>query len=279
MSLTDLSIRNLKAVSSRFEVWDEKVSGLGVRVSTSGTKSFVLLYRHLGRPKRMTLGRYPVVTLQAARALATEALRTLALGQDPHAEKVAARTFPRFDETVDDFIKLHCRRLNRERTAKETERLLRLHFTRRWFARDVREIQKFDILKVLDALVLSGTPGTANNAFAAVRVFFSWCVARSIVGASPCTGLSLPAPIVSRNRVLNNGELAAVWAAAERAGPPYGSIVKLLILTAQRRSEVGAMQWQEVSRESGVWLMPPDRTKNGRQHQVPLRSIDASHHS
>jgi integrase len=271
MSLTDIAIKNLKAAKgTRLEVWDDKVAGLGVRVSSSGTKSFVLLYRHQGRPRRMTLGRYPNVNLQSARVLANEALRNLAGGHDPQSEKVAAKSFPGFGDVVEDFIKLHCQRVNRDRTAKETERLLRKHFVDVWSERDIREIQKSDILKILDALVLNETPGTANHAFAAVRVLFGWCLSRGIVGLNPCAGLSLPSPILSRDRVLTDQELAAVLAAAERAGYPYGPIVKLLILTAQRRSEVGAMQWAEVDSSASVWLMPPARTKNGRQHQVAL---------
>ena len=118
---TDITIRNLKARDGeRIEVWDDKIAGLGIRVSPAGTKSFVLLYRLKGQPKRMTLGRYPLLPLGDARKRATEVLYKISQGSNPQAEKEEARTFPRFDETLEDFVRIYCNRQNRERTARET---------------------------------------------------------------------------------------------------------------------------------------------------------------
>jgi integrase len=271
---TDIGIRNLKARDGeRVEVWDDKIAGLGVRVSAAGTKSFVLLYRIKGSAKRMTLGRYPVLSLGDARKRAQDVLYKISHGGNPQAEKQVARSFPRFDKTLEDFVRLHCQRKNRESTARETERLLRVRFLKPWAARDVREITKRDVNKILDGIVDAGTPGAANHAFAAVRKFFSWCVQRGIVDASPCAGVATPSAIIGRERVLSDAELVAVWNAADEAGYPYASIVKLLILTGQRRSEVTGMLWSELSDETGLWSLPSERTKNGRAHQVPLLAM------
>ena len=268
---TDITIRNLKARDGeRIEVWDDKIAGLGIRVSPAGTKSFVLLYRLKGQPKRMTLGRYPLLSLGDARKRATEVLYKISQGSNPQAEKEEARTFPRFDETLEDFVRIYCNRQNRERTARETERLLRARFLKAWAARNIREIKKHDVLKIIDGIVEEGKPSAANHAFAAIRKLFSWCVQRGIVEANPCTGIGAPSATVDRERVLTDAELAAVWNAAEATGYPYTAIVKLLILTAQRRSEVTGLRWTEVDAEQGLWSMPAERTKNGRAHQVPL---------
>ena len=81
--LTDLSVRNLRPpISGQTELWDTRIRGFGIRVSHGGTKSFVLLYRFNGRPRRMTLGRYPTLSLSDARALANTALHALAHGTD-----------------------------------------------------------------------------------------------------------------------------------------------------------------------------------------------------
>ena len=218
----------------------------------------------------MTLGRYPLLSLGDARKRATEVLYTISQGSNPQAEKEEARTFPRFDETLEDFVRIYCNRQNRERTARETERLLRARFLKAWAAKDIREIKKHDVLKIIDGIVEEGKPSAANHAFAAIRKLFSWCVQRGIVEANPCTGIGAPSATVDRDRVLTDAELAAVWNAAEATGYPYTAIVKLLILTAQRRSEVTGLRWTEVDAEQGLWSMPAERTKNGRAHQVPL---------
>jgi integrase len=270
-SLTDVLIRQLRArEGERVEAWDDKVSGLGIRVSPAGTKSFVLLYRLNGQSKRMTLGRYPILSLADARRMASEALFKITHGENPQAEKEAARTFPRFDDTLDEFVRLHCNRQNREATARETERLLRARFLLPWATRDIRTITKHDVLVVLDAIVEDGKPSAANHAFAAVRKMFSWCLQRGIVDASPCAGIGAPSAAKERDRVLDADELVAVWMAADATGYPYGSIVKLLVLTAQRRSEVTAMRWPEIDAVNQIWALPPERTKNARAHQVPL---------
>jgi integrase len=223
-----------------------------------------------GQPKRLTLGRYPILSLADARKMATEALYKITHGENQQAEKEADRTFPRFDETLDDFIRLHCNRQNREATARETERLLRARFLPSWAARDIRTIAKHDVLVVLDAIVEDGKPSAANHALAAVRKMFSWCLQRGIVDVSPCAGIAAPSGAKERDRVLDNDELVAVWRAADATGYPYGSIVKLLFLTAQRRSEVTAMRWPEIDAVNQIWALPPERTKNARAHQVPL---------
>ena len=109
-SLTDISIRSLKVdPKDRYEVFDVKVPGFGVRVFPSGIKSFVLLYRTNGRPRRLTLGRYPVLSLAEARKLAQAALNRVAHGIDPQHEKDAARRAG-FEVAVESFLNLHCRR-------------------------------------------------------------------------------------------------------------------------------------------------------------------------
>ena len=141
--LTDLTLRKLIPQSgSRVEIWDTKVPGFGIRVSASGHKSFVLLYRHKGRQRRMTLGRYPDVSLAAARKMASRALRSAEGGADPQTEKVVSKTGVRFDETVKLFLNTYCAQHTRASTRYCYQQLLKQQFVRRWGARDVREISK-----------------------------------------------------------------------------------------------------------------------------------------
>ena len=93
-------------------------------------------------------------------------------------------------------MRIYCNRQNRERTARETERLLRARFLTPWAAKDIREIKKHDVLKIIHGIVEEGKPSAANHAFAAVRKLFSWCVQRGIVEVNPCTGIGAPSATV-----------------------------------------------------------------------------------
>ena len=270
-ALTDLSIKALRPrADSRYEVFDAKIPGFAVRVAPSGMKSFVLLYRHRGRPRRLTIGRYPVLSLAEARKLANHALNRVAHGNDPQHEKEERRRGHSFEDAADDFVTTHCARRNRASTASHAAGTLRLHFIPKWRNRDVREIKRADILSVLDKMMRDEMPGAAIRSLAVIRKFFNWCVERGLIDASPCAGVKAPAPHRSRDRVLDDKELAAIWRAAAETEFPFGSIVQLLILTAQRRGEVTAMRWSEIDFEAATWSLPSERTKSNRAHTVPL---------
>jgi integrase len=167
------------------------------------------------------------------------------------------------------FVELHCRRHNRPRHARETTRLLERNVLPRWRARPMRDITRRNVLDLLDRLVEDG-PITANRTFSAVRKLFNWAVSRDIIAASPCAGVKPPTPERSRDRVLSDDELCAVWQAADKLGGPFGSMVKFLILTCQRRDEVAGMRWSELNLDERLWVIGKERTKNGEIHDVPL---------
>jgi len=254
------------------EVWDGRIPGFGVRVSTTGTKTFVLVYRHDGRPRRLTIGRYPALSLAEARAMAQQALASSARGQDPQAEKTetTAGDSLLFTNLLEEFVETHCRRHNKPSTAHETERILRADFFPGWRAKRVDTIRKGDVLRVLDRLVSEGTPSAANHAFAAVRKYFNWCVQRGYMDVSPCLGVQSPARHRTRDRVLSDEELARAWQHAPGCGYPFEQIVRLLILTAQRRGEVASMRWSDIDLCEGLWSIPAEMTKSNRPHTVSL---------
>jgi integrase len=110
----------------------------------------------------------------------------------------------------------------------------------------------------------------ANRVLSAVRKLFNWCVSRDVLQSSPCTLISPPAPERSRDRILDDDELLRVWNAAEAEGWPFGPLIKLLILTGQRVSEVGGIRWDEINKDRRLWTLPAERVKNGVHHEVPL---------
>ena len=253
-----------------------------MRITNTGTKSFVLVYRIAGRPRRLTIGRYPTTGLADARILAQKALAEIAQGLDPRREpdeakkETVERTTTMFGILVDKFVTTHCHRHNKPSTAKETERLLKVDFLPNWRKKSVGEICKADVLGRLDEIVAKGSPSAANHAYAAIRKFFNWCVQRGHIEVSPCMGVSAPSRHRSRNRVLSDEELATVWSNSGLIGGPFGSIVHLLILTAQRRGEVASMRWQDLDMEAFIWSLPAELTKSNRAHSVPLPPLAAS---
>ena len=110
---------------------------------------------------------------------------------------------------------------------------------------------------------------TAARARAALSAMFNWAIREGFeIQANPVAGTNRPAEPRSRSRVLSDDELARVWRAC--GDNDYGRIIRLLILTGQRREEVGGMQWSELTLPAGVWIIPAARTKNHREHTVPL---------
>lgn len=271
-TLTVRAVETIRPAGQRREIADAYLPGLYLVVQPSGAKSWAVRYRHNGRSRKHTLGGYPAIDLATARDLGAAALRAAARKHDPGHEKARARAgrTDSIEDVIARFVEQHCQRHNRASTAKETERLLRNHVLPRWRARAVHEITRRDVLDLLDDIVAKVTPKTGNSVFAAVRKLFNWCVARDILAASPCAGVKRPAAEIARDRVLSDPELRNVWHAADTAGGPFGALVKLLILTGQRRDEVARMTWDEVDLEARLWTLASERVKGGEKHEVPL---------
>jgi len=273
-ALTDVQIRNAKPhAGSQYELWDSKIPGFGVRVSPSGTKAFVLVYRHQGRRRRMTLGRYPDLSLSDARKEAQISRSSLAQGLDPLRQKSADRITDdqRFGNVVSEFIERHAKR--KTKSWQQTQQILEKEFVAAFGRRPIDEVTKGDVLGVLERMIDRGAPVAANTAFRTVRKLFNWLVEQGVLSQSPLIGLREPTRVADRDRVLADEELGAVWKAAGEIGYPYGSIIKLLLLTGQRRDEVAQMRWDEIDLEAAHWSIPGPRTKNGKPNEVPLSSL------
>ena len=267
-----MTVRGLKAPGGhQVDVYDSQIIGLAVRVSPKGTKAFIVWYRIGGKARRLTLGRYPTMGLAEARKRAQEALLQVASGQDPAAAKQRSRTAygdRLFGPLARQFIENYAKR--KTRGWRETERLLYREFVTPWERWPIDTVSRQDVQKLLQAIVDRGSPSAANHALAVIRKMFNWAIEQGHIDRSPCLGIRAPSKLKSRDRVLTMQELARVWGAAESMGYPYGRIVQLLILTAQRRNEVCGMRWAELDPEQALWRIPAARTKPGRAHDVPL---------
>jgi integrase len=296
MKLTTLKIDTMKPGVARQEIPDALLPGLYLIAQSSGAKSYAVRYRHHGRPRKLTLGRHPALTLAAARKLAGAALQKVAEGFDPGVEKRQQRQSAAIQNgmTVEgmfvDFLNLRVRKKNgqpiRERSTKETAHRLGLKrdpenpgawirtgngVLSHWRGRRLAEVSRADVQALLEKMA-ARTPTLANRTYAALRTAFAWRVRRdpSTFAESPYDLVDRPAGEKERSRELTDLELASIWAAAGEMAYPFGPLVKMLILTGQRRSEVAGMKWSELDLKQKLWTLPPDRVKNGQRHVVPL---------
>ena len=259
MRLTDISIRALPVPpKGQRTYYDDILSCFGCRVSQGGTRSFVLM--HGSDRQVITIGRYPVITLSDARKEARRILAERTLGK--HRAKSIS-----FDAARMLFL-AGCEQKNRARTVADYRRLLKRHFA--FGRKQLSDIITEDITRRLDRL--SNTPSEQNHALVAIKIFFRWALRRRYIEHNPCEGL-LQSHAVPRERVLADKELAAVYRAAD--GYPFGAIVRLLVLTGQRRSEIGSLKWDWIDTNARTITLPSSITKNKRAHTFPYGEIVA----
>ena len=260
--LTDTFIRSLKPKKQRYDVYDASQPGFGIRVATSGALSWVLLTRENGRRKRITLGRYPALSLSKAREAARVALSEVQDGT--FDRKKAAATF---ETAVEEW---YAREQRARKSFTQVKQAMQLHVLPFLGRHQLDQITKTDLMRAIDRIADQGKLTQANRVRAFITRFFNWATERDLITASPAAALPKPAMEVSRDRVLSRDELIAVWRAAEQMGLPFGRIAQLLILTAQRRDEVAGMKWSELDLDRARWIIGKERAKNSKTHIVHL---------
>lgn len=253
-------------------VHDTDLKGFQLRVTPAGKRSFYVYYRAKGaklQQRRYKLGDYPKISVQRARELAQAALGKVATGGDPSAERKKERdrlNSGRVDEIVEQFLTKHALK---NRSGSETQRIFRRNVLPVFGKRSIHDITRSDVATLVGDIA-DTAPTMANRVLAAVRKFFNWCYANSIIDSSPAEGVDAPSKETVRDRLLNDNELRAVIAACRATGYPFGSLVELLAVTGQRREEVAAMEWSEIDYQSSTWTIPATRSKNGKAHIVHL---------
>ena len=278
--LTDRVVKLLRPSSERFEVWDSSAPGFGVRVSPAGRKSFIYLYRFEGRPRRMTLGVYPRMSLATARTRQAEARELLdEKGRDPGAELVkgkrAHREAPNVNDLADEYMEKWAK--PRKRSWKEDERLLKLNVLPFIGRKKVADVKRRDIILILDTVMDRGAPIAANRTLAVTRKMFRFGLTRDLVPHNPCEAVQAPAKENQRDRVLNIEEIKQLWKALENGNlvmtPAVRLCLNLMLVTAQRRHEVVTARWQDIDLTSTWWTIPAEIAKNNLPHRVPLSPL------
>ncbi len=269
MRLSQQSVSSLTMLAGKpYHIeWDEALPGFGVRINPTG-KVWVVQYRAGGKSRRETIGRVDAIPLDAARETARKTLARVQLGSDPHTEKAAAKARARitFEAVVERYLK-HAQGRLKPRSFEEVERHLRKHW-QPLQALPLDKIGRALIAARLEEIAETNGPIASNRARAALSSLFAWAVATGQAESNPVTGTIRVAGEVSREHVIAGEELAAIWRACR--DDDHGRIVRLLLLTGQRRDEVGDMRWSELDLARGIWTIPRERTKNRLPHEVRL---------
>ena len=267
----DALIADAKARGETVFLWDAELKGFGVKASATAC-SYVMQYRLGGRgaqTKRVTLGKHGTLTPEQARKAAKEKLGEVAKGVDvaeqrkEKREKLAGLTFA---EAVEKFLSIHDQgtrywKLKAARLASDDVKAL--------LNKPLSTISRKHVADAIDR-AKARSKAAERHLFSDLRPFFKWAHRRGHVDINPMADEDAPKPLKARDRVLEDHEIKAFWQAASDAAWPYATIYKLLLLTGARREEVAGMKWSELDLDAGVWMLPGKRTKNGRDHRIPL---------
>jgi integrase len=272
MRLSKQSVASLRIPAGKpYHIeWDEVLPGFGVRVNPTG-KVWVVQYRAGGKSRRETIGRVDTVSLDVAREAAKKTLAKVQLGADPHAEKAQAKARAKitFEAVAERYLK-HAQDRLKPRSFEEVERHLKKHW-QPFQGLPISEIRRALVATRLEEIAEQSGPIASNRARAALSALFAWAVAVGLAESNPVIGTIRVGTEVSREHVILDDELAAIWRACR--DDDHGRIVRLLILTGQRRDEVGDMKWSEFDLARRLWTIPRERTKNGLTQEVPLSEL------
>jgi integrase len=268
----------LPAGKSDHVFWDDELSGFGLRLRAGGSRVWIFQYAIGDKQRRMTLGaaskesfatvkdRDGHVLKLGIRDQVAQLHAKVKLGQDPASDKAegrkrASETFEAVSARFLAFQKGELRPGSYRQVERHIVGLAKPLNGLQFAAMDRRTVASL----IADIKEASGAV-TANRTASTLSYLYAWAMGQGFAEANPLIAISKFSE-QPRERVLDNGELAAIWNATKDYDH-YNSIVRLLVLTGQRADEIASLRWSEVSDD--VIALPSNRTKNKRQHSIPL---------
>lgn len=261
--LTDTKVAAIKPpAKGQEEHPDAKVTGLRLRVGAGGQKTWIVRRRVGAKVINKKIGVYPPMGLASARKAAERLLEVLA--RDGSTEALDRTFYTVAEHWIEKVAK------PKNDSWKDVHRKLELHVYPTWRDRKIAEIKRSDVRELLDGIEGVVLP---NRVLSAIKTIFRFAMSRDWLEASPVEGITKPNAEPVRDRVLDMDEIRQVWDACALAGFPFGSFVRTLILTGQRRTEVAGMRWADLDLKAATWIIPSGDTKAERTHLVPLSPI------
>jgi integrase len=262
--------------------------GLRIRRAPDGSehRTYIYQYKSGGLHFRLNLGSAANLPFNSAKAAYQSHLGDKARGNNPaeairrkqeqeRTDATAAR-IAKAAKTLSDHVADYLdwkRHYAKPRSFEETKRLLEKDYWQPLHGLQLKEIDRTLVATRLREITKKHGAVPASHARIALSHFFKWAVGEGLCDANPVIGTNRPATPRARDKVLTDAELAAIWKAAPASD--YGRIVKLLMLTGQRRDEIGSLRWSEIDAAARLVTLPPERLKNGNRdnakpHTVPL---------
>jgi integrase len=253
--------------STDYVWWDDRIAGFGIRLRAGGARNWIYRYRIGSKQRSVILGSTTSVPLNVARKNASTLEARVRLGQDPALDRQNAKLEADTTFGILAAQYLEARKSEwRTNTHKDNERYL-IRYSKPLHRVPITAVSQRNVADLLTGVAKDIGAVAANRLRAALAAFFSWVIREGIrLPEGNVASYTNKREEKSRERVLSNAELKAVW-----NGCPdneFGAAVKLLVLTGQRRSEIGLLRWDEVHDDQII--LPGSRTKNGRTHVVPL---------
>ncbi|HTK12526.1 MAG TPA: integrase family protein [Xanthobacteraceae bacterium] len=274
-ALTHRLLETLKPEASAFRIPDARCVGLAVRVAPSGVLSFDLAYRiaKSKRFRRLSLGKFPDVSLEAARSRANDLTRAARAGRDLVCEEEQARAAAAARITVEELANEYIvRRVQgRLRTAHEIQGRLKRALAS-VLGRPADELRRRDLRRLLDATMDAGHPREAEQRRVCLNGLFKWALQQDHIEINPMAGLTSYGRSPPRQRVLSIQEINVLWQwlAQGEIPPDAADVLRVQLALGARCSEVGGMRAEEFDRESWLWTLPPERSKNGKARVTPI---------
>ena len=271
-NLTKRFVESIKPPESGYKLeWDDKLKGFGVKVTARGVITFFVFYRNeRGQQRRMTIGRFGVLTAYEAREEAKARLLEVAHGEDPVEDRKQERGEPTFSALAEEYIKRHA---SQKKSGHEDIRIIKRDLLGPWGNLPAKEIRRRDVIRLIDEIKDRGAPIMANRTLSVIRRVYNIGISRDLVDVNPTVLVRRPGKEQRRERVLKADEVKRLW---ERFDSMLGvgSHVKvglqLILITGQRPGEILNMEWSELDIQSATWEIPSTKTKNGLPHRVPL---------
>ena len=251
--------------------YDDEIRGFGLRITPAGAKAFVLNYMAAGRERRITIGAYPAWSVSAARKRAAELRQSVDRGEDPMAERHAARAAPTMAELAARYLEEHAKIRKRARSVVEDKSILAQIVLKRLGSIKVEAVKRSDIV-ALHRDVSAKTPVRANRALSLLVKMFNLAVEWEYRSDNPAKGIEKNQED-RRERYLTPAEMLRLTEAlASHRDQTSANVIRLLLLTGARRGEVLGARWSQIDFEAGVWTKPAATTKQKKLHRVPLNA-------
>ncbi|MGE4250867.1 MAG: tyrosine-type recombinase/integrase [Parvibaculaceae bacterium] len=274
VELTDRFCAKAKPGAGNVEYFDTVTTGLAFMVTPGGARTFYLAFTSPtdGKRARMKLGRYPEFSLATARKRAKEARGEIGAGNDPLREKRALEASQTVADLVENYIARHAMT---KRSGPAIARRLRKNVKDVIGTVKLADLHRREITRCIDAVKDRGADVEANRVFEDIRAMVRWARGRGDLDENLVDGMRRPTETTERDRVLTPDEIKTVWKAFPGADMRESTrrILRLLLITLQRESEVAGMMKDELDLAKRLWTIPGARTKNKQEHVVPLSDM------